>query len=193
MRKRTMSSSTPCILQNVEFVTREPSSRNSSHGLSAYDSITNYSPYSAPTFPSPPQFRGMWLVTWGTAREWGPSKRPEALFKFKGFWNLQTLFGLGISSKCLWITITYGIWPFDLKQMVFLARSFGQSLKILEIKRSPSLGMLPAILIYILPNSLDSGLPWKMLQPWLSHRAAVVPTQDFFSENTLRTEICSTI
>ena len=152
-----------------------------------------------PTLLPPSQARpnlGMWLVTWGTAREWGPSKRPEALFKFKGFWNFwkTSLFGLGISSaRSVSGLLSYGIWPFDLKQMVFLANSFGQSLKFYKSKRSPSLGMLPAILIYILPNSLDSGLPWKMLQPWLSHRAAVVPTQDFFSENTLRTEIYSTI
>lgn len=134
---------------------------------------------------------GMWLVTWGTAREWGPSERPEALFQCKGFWNFRktSLFGLTMSSaRSVSGLLRYGIWPFDLKQTVFLASSFGQSLKILQAKKIPLLGMFPAILIYILPNSLDSGLPWKMLQPWLPHRAAVVPTQDFLGENTLRTE-----
>ena len=94
--------------------------------------------------PSQPRLNlGMWLVTWGTAREWGPSKRPEALFQFKGFWNFRktSLFGLSISSArsvsgLLW----YGIWPYDLKQMVFLANSFGQSLKILQTQKIPLSG-----------------------------------------------------
>lgn len=86
---------------------------------------------------------GMWLVTWGTARKWGPSERPEALFQCKGFWNFwkTSLFGLTMSSArsvsgLLW----YGIWPFDLKQTVFLASSFGQSLKILQAKKIPLSG-----------------------------------------------------
>ena len=99
-----------------------------------------------PTLLPPSQARpnlGMWLVTWGTAREWGPSKRPEALFKFKGFWNFwkTSLFGLGISSaRSVSGLLSYGIWPFDLKQMVFFANSFGQSLKILQIKKIPLSG-----------------------------------------------------